>query len=226
VIVFYRFFMSLIHKFDILGYIYTFEYYLYEKKLDYSLIDFMENNNIDYFYVCFFDIIRDNTHYLVTTDPTNDLHQLITIKVNNAQNENNIATNDHQVTIHYNDYMIVTSNKMTLDKIEELVNFTQEEVFEYDKTYGNAWSMADKDWTLDLKTKTVSCKIYVHTLTDTGNIYNLRILSLSRISNALVINNINYIININISDFNMSKLFPYLQTITTREKMKIIYSRN
>jgi hypothetical protein len=215
--------MSLIHKFDQFGYIYTFEYYLYEKKLDYSLIDFMENNNIDYFYVCFFNIIRDNTHYLVTTDPTNDLHQLITIKVNNAQNENNIVTNDHQVTINYNEYTVIISNKMTLNKIEELVNFTQEEVLVYDKTYQNLWSAIKKNWTLDLKTKIALCLAYSYSLTHCAAVDNFRILSLSTIRFARLHAHINDV-NINISDFNMSKLFPHLQSITVGGTF--IYSRN
>ena len=185
----------------------------------------MENNNVDYFYVCFFDIIRDNAHYLVTTDPTNNLHQLITIKMNNMEGENSIVINDYQVIIHYNGYIIVISNKMTLDKIDELVNFTQEEVLVYDKTYANSWFLC-KNWTLNLKTLKV-LSAHPYSLCGYGYIFNFRILSLTCISSAHLknnINSINNIINNNISDFNMSKLFPYLETIIIDEK--VFYSRD
>jgi hypothetical protein len=219
--------MSLIQQFDRFGYIYTFEYYLYEKELDYSIIDFINNNSINYFYVCFFDIIRENTNYLVTTDPTNDLHQLITIKKNNICSENNIFTYDDQVIIYYNNYMVSISNKMKLDKIDEQVNFTLEEVATYNETYPNLWSLANKNWTLDLETKIASHYCYNIALSKSGAICNFRILSISNILKATLFKNKNAIydnINAYMGNFYMNKLFPYLCTITF--KGKIIYSRN
>ena len=112
---------------------------------------------------------------------------------------------------------------MTLDKIDELVNFTQEEVLVYDKTYKNVWSAVKKNWTLDLKTKIASCLLYSFSLAHYASVNNFRILSLSTIRFARLHAHINDV-NVNISDFNMSKLFPHLHFITLSGTF--IYSRN
>jgi REP element-mobilizing transposase RayT len=98
----------------------------------------MENNNIKTFRICFFDIIRDNIHYLVTTDPNNDLYELITIRYV-IDNENVIISNDHQLQIYYNNHLITTSNQMKLSEIENLLKITAKEFVLYSGIHRNVW---------------------------------------------------------------------------------------
>jgi hypothetical protein len=227
--------MSQLKKFDELGYIYTFQYYLYEQELDYNIIDFMENNNINSFYICFFDVIRDDAHYLITTNLTDNLHELITIRKMSDVNENKIIIQDHQIIIHYDNYKVNISNKMELSEIENLVNITPNEIVTYDSTYYNHWPHGHKSWTLDLKTKTVAHKKYMFHLNGSGGIGSLRILSLatmrsatiytsdstsnSTLFKALSFNFLNestgkfFTDKHNLNKFDFDKLFPYLKLL-------------
>jgi hypothetical protein len=201
--------MSFIQQFNNFGYLYTFQYYLYEKELDYNLINYIENNNLNSFYICFFDIIREGVHYLITTDSTNDLHELITIKEINTVNENKIIINDHQVTIYYNNYAVTISSKMTLDKIDKIINITSDEIGMYNNTYPNRWSYMHENWTFDPKTKLILWNCYLNIDTSYLYVSNLRILSLIDIKYAGLISSC----HVKIENFDMNKLFPHLRKI-------------
>jgi hypothetical protein len=128
-------------QFHKVQYYYTFEYYLYEQELDYTVLDYLNNNNIKIDkLICFFDIIKNGVYYIITTDKKN-LHQVIAIaKCNNS--ENSIYSNFNLVTILYNGCTFNIYNSMSLQDAENIIGITGKDIINYSQLnnkiiYGN-----------------------------------------------------------------------------------------
>jgi hypothetical protein len=93
--------MSIIQAFDVRKFQYTLEYYLHEQELDYSVLEHLNNNNINLgSLICFFDIIKSDTHFIVASSNTN-LHNIITIS--KCECEVNSISVDNSI-IQYNNF--------------------------------------------------------------------------------------------------------------------------
>jgi hypothetical protein len=105
--------MTYLAKLDSKCYYFSFEFYLYEQELDSSIIDYLENNNVNDLInsVCFYNMIDADTHYLVTR--SHNEYKIITISKSDI-NENIIS---HNIII-YNNYEYIISQSMQLNEIE------------------------------------------------------------------------------------------------------------
>jgi hypothetical protein len=203
--------MSVIKKFDRIGYYYTFEYYLYEQELDYTVLDYAQNNGIELgSLVCFFDMIKDDVHYIVTTDEKGS-HKVISIS--KFSSVDNLILNN---IIYYNGYKFTISDNMSLLDIENLIKIPyNDEIIQTHIHKHNPLARGTIQWWQNYALRF-----------DTIMIFNLRILS--------VITNCKYVkyihteesqgIESNILKLNMIKLFPNLKMVCCYDG-KIIYHR-
>jgi hypothetical protein len=189
--------MSILTKFISVGYYFTLEYYLREQKLDHNIINYMDNHNIKSNYVCFFDIIKGNNHFLIATN--NGEHRLITI-TNTKETDNHISTQ----TIIHNGLKLVISNPMSLMKIEKLVNLNIIDTMIYSEKYGDLFFSDQID-------DFINYEIF--------HIYNLRTLSVLTNCKVAHLVNDNAIIN----KCNIAIIFPNL--VKLYQGGRIIYEK-
>jgi hypothetical protein len=97
-----------------------------EQDLDYTVLTFLENNGIKIgALICFFDLIKNDTHYVVTSNEEN-LHKVITISKYD-HNSNMILGDD----FYYNGYKFTISNSVTLANAEQMIKITDLDVQKY-----------------------------------------------------------------------------------------------
>jgi hypothetical protein len=204
--------MSVIKKFDRIGYYYTFEYYLYEQELDYTVLDYAQNNGIELgSLVCFFDMIKDDVHYIVTTNEKNS-HKLISIS--KSSNVDNLILNN---IIYYNCYKLTIFDNMSLPAIENLIRISCDD--EIVRTHVNKRNPFN-NYTITLW----------QNICATGTVYinNLRILSVLTNCTCAGLSDLKYDKNIEltIARLDMVKLFPNLKIVYKYEyDMEILYRR-
>jgi hypothetical protein len=120
--------MTHIKRFDRIGFYYTFENYLCKHELDHGAINYFENNNIQIgSLICFFDIIKNDIHYIVTTNK-DFVHKIISITKCNCT-DNMIYNN----TFYYNGYKFIIKNNISTEHVEETIGITQDDIKEYDE---------------------------------------------------------------------------------------------
>jgi hypothetical protein len=103
-----------------------FKFYYYLKKFNDSIIDYLNNNNIDLdFYCCAAKVIDDN-HYIITSNTNKNKicgYKLITINTNECHNNSNqIVEQKNSIKINFEDLVIyvckITSSESDInDKI-------------------------------------------------------------------------------------------------------------
>jgi hypothetical protein len=193
--------MSILQKFNRIGYYYTFEYYLYEQDFDTTMIDYLKNQNVTLKQlICFFDIIKNGTCYIITTNEEN-LHKVITI----TKCDHDINSITDNLIIFYNGYKFTISDEMTLRNAEICTKITGADVANYCSVYG--------DYFEKFKISDIVNEIHSMVLT------NLRILSILIKCKHVTLYGYH-----NVSKFNMSELFPNLKIIYCRNV--IIYQAN
>jgi hypothetical protein len=198
-----------ITKFDSIGFYFTFEYYLCEQKIDLNIISFMENNNVQYKYICFFDKVENNINYLVSSN-FNNTYKIITIShdYNSECSENKIIINDDKTLIYYNSYKISISSNIVETEINNILNFTSKDIsLQFTKGYEWHW--------FDEVPQEQIMKIYIPRKYRLP-IRNLRILSILTQVSKVCINT-----KLDVSEFDMKKLFPNLKSI--KFENEIIY---
>jgi hypothetical protein len=186
--------MAILSKVDDENYAYTLEYYLYEQGFDPNILEFMSNNNIQTNYVCFFDIIRSNIHYLVVK--SKDCYQVISVLAVVAS-DNHIVNISDNVNIYYGECKISIFPNMSLEEAEKCIGVTEDDVIQYQTKWGNH--------KYDLEALLLEA--------DT-----LRILSMPNLCQVLHCHQ-----PIDISKFNMSKVFPVLSRIRNKTSKELIY---
>jgi hypothetical protein len=205
--------MLVIEKFDRFGYYYTFEYYLHEQELDYTVLDFAQNNGIELgLLVCFFDMIKHNVHYVVTTDEKNS-HKLISIS--KSSNVDNLILNN---IIYYNGYKFTIYDNMSLLNIENLIGISCND--EIVRTCVNEYNSFESDTILRWQEFILKYRGHYFCIT------NLRILSV--ITNCVHVKVDNFKndqnVELSVAKLDMVKLFPNLRTVFNHNH-KIIYQR-
>jgi hypothetical protein len=190
-------------RFNHISYYYTLEYYFYEQNLDYTLLDYLDNNNIELGkLVCFFDVIKNGIRYIITTDEKKS-HQLITIS--ECDHINNLISDN--LVVYYNGCKVTISENMNLQNIENLIGVTENDIKYYATYYANNWDSVN---TINDALNYISelNKIY-------GTIYlnNLRLLSI--LTNCTKASIYNIITKAEILKFNIGKLFPNLTRLST-----------
>jgi hypothetical protein len=205
--------MSVIKQFDQIAYYYTFEYYLHEQELDYTVLDYAQNNGIEFgSLICFFDVIKDNVHYIVTTDEKKS-HKLISIF--KFSSVNNLILNN---IIYYNSYKFTIYDNMSLLDIENLIGiFCDDKIVQTHVNKRNPFRDG-----INLQWQDYNFKYREYTF----YIRNLRILSV--LTNCAHVECADFknsqAIELNVAKLDMVKLFPNLKTITNYN-CKIIYQR-
>jgi hypothetical protein len=193
--------MSLIKQFDQVPYYYTFEYYLHEQELDYTVLDYAQNNGIELgSLICFFDIIKNDVYYIVTTNENNS-HKVISISKSSSVN-NLIMDN----IIYYNGYKFTTSDNMSLLSVENLIGISCNDIIICEHAYMHKKFIDNKiKWWLEQGLK---CKRIC-------SINNLRILSIITNCEHAIVHNIisSQTVKSSIAKLNMTKLFPNLKKI-------------
>jgi hypothetical protein len=200
--------MSITKKFDSIGYYYTFEYYLYEQELDYTILEFLDNGNGINLgsLTCFFDIIKNNVRYIITTN-SGYYHQVISI-AKSEHDTNSISDN----VIFYNGYIFNISDSMELKDIEVLVKITTFDVTNYENIYHNHFDKVKSTYNKGL--------LFI--------VSSLRPISIMKQTTQIFVSthaNKNHITKLNISKLDMRRLFPNLQYIYDLGG-KIIYENN
>jgi hypothetical protein len=208
--------MSIINKFDQLSYYYTLEYYLYEQELDFTVLDYLNNNNIEIgSLICFFDIIKNNIHYIITTNEDNS-HKLITISKCDVT-DNSIINSS---IIFYNGYKFTIFNDINLVNVEALIGITDLDV--------NIYRELRNEHLKDNKIRFEQYNILTaHNTNRVCVIKSLRILSILTCCTCAYLSVSMYcaITSDTIAKFNMKKLFPNLEVIYGFQKY-IIYRRD
>jgi hypothetical protein len=203
--------MSVIKQFDQIAYYYTFEYYLHEQELEYTVLDFAQNSGIELgLLVCFFDIIKDNVHYVVTTDEKNS-HKLISIS--KSSSVDNLILNN---IIYYNCYKFTIYDNMSLLNIENLIGISCDG--ELVHTNVNKYN--------PFRDKTILWWQNNILESDTLTVYNFRILSvLTNITYVVICNyETDQTVELSVVKLDMVKLFPNLKTVINYGR-KIFYQR-
>jgi hypothetical protein len=192
--------MAITQQFNSIDFYYTFEYYLHEQELDYTVLDYAHNNGFELqSLICFFDIIRNNIHYIITTNDNNS-HQVISIA--KCSNMDNLIFNS---VIYYNGYKFTISNSMNLLDAEKLIEISNNEVnCAYPDYYRHFNKYSTKTW---ISFNFITPHYYF--------VNNLRILSV--LANCMRVKVYNFknsqIVKSNIPKLDMIKLFPNLITV-------------
>jgi hypothetical protein len=98
-----------------------FRLYEYITKLNTNLLQYLENNNIDINYYCFFSKIIDNIHYVITSQTTKrkfNGYRLVTIQ--DVEKGNNISEHGGNVNIIFDNVNIKVT--LIIDDIEDISN--------------------------------------------------------------------------------------------------------
>ena len=113
-----------------------FKLHNYIVKLNPNLLQYLDNNNIDINYYCFFSKIVDEKHYIITSQTTKHIlngYRLITAQ--DVEKENNIFEHNNSMNIIFeNIYIKVTSivydiNDITKELDVIIVNFYSHSVY-------------------------------------------------------------------------------------------------
>jgi hypothetical protein len=203
--------MSIIKQFDTIGFYYTFEYYLYEQELDCTILEYLQNNNVNIgSLICFFDIIKNDTRYVIATDQENSYKVISIIKSN--INDNFISGN----LIFYGGYKFNILDNINLADAETYIKITTHDVTEYKKSHFNHFSNDITIKNIDKLGGMYICRA-VSSLRPISVLVNYGLVYVSKYG-------INHITESEIKKLNMDKLFPNLQGIIDC-KNKIIYKK-
>jgi hypothetical protein len=199
-------------KFDRASYYYTFEYYLYEQELDYTVLNYLDNNNINLRkLVCFFDIIKNDTHYIITTNEEN-LHKVISIT--KCEHIDNFIYGN--LVVSYNGYKFTVYDNMSLAEAEKLIAIENCDIVNYDNYYYNDWSFR----------KINDCEIRISIINKRSDfiwLNNFRILSILTGCIRVHIDTLKHYQKVDIYKFDVSKLFP--NTLHIMHRGETVYKR-
>jgi hypothetical protein len=202
--------MTITKRYDNINYYYTFEYYLHEQELDYTVLDFLSNNGIELgSLICFFDIIKNSVHNIITTNENNS-HTLIRI----AKCDHDINLISCGGTIFYNNYKFIISDVMDLISIEQLINITNSDVADYHSLHYNL-----------LRLSATKTKEYLSLNLDSLILNNLRTLSIITTCEKVHCSKGSKITKSYIDKLDIKRLFPNLKIIYDRN-YSIIYQRD